>query len=166
MGDEGDLAATRLGKGSRCFAAWFGKEVAGYAWLSGDTEWIGEIEMEITPGPGEAYIWNCFTLESHRRKGVFRALLAAILDQGQVEGKSRLWIGSLPIPAEKAIPSSGFVPALRLNGTVKSGMIWVTVRAADDADSTLVESARGVMAIAGQPLRLGHSLRRSRPRRH
>ena len=166
MGDEGDLVAMRLARGSRCFAGWFGDEVAGYGWLSKGTEWIGEIELEITPGPREAYVWNCYTLEGHRRKGVFRALLAAMLDQGRTEGKSRLWIGSLPIPAEKAVPSSGFAPALRMNSTVKSGMIWVRVRPADEADPTLVEAARGVMAIAARPIRLGNSLRRSRPRRH
>ena len=98
--------------------------------------------------------------------GVFKALLASMVAQAGNEGLTRLWIGSLPIPGERALSSSGFLPALRLNSEVLSGMIWLRVRPAEGAEASLVEKAREVMAIANTPLRLGRSLRRSRPRRH
>jgi len=77
MGKDGDLVATRLARGCRCFACGATGELAGYEAAS-RIRWIGELELEIKPGAGEAYIWNCFTLSQHRRRGVVRALLAGI----------------------------------------------------------------------------------------
>jgi hypothetical protein len=75
MEAESGLVPGRLARGSRCFGAWAGHELVGYGWLSTKSEWIGEIELEIGLAPGEAYIWNCVTLNRHRRKGVFRSHL-------------------------------------------------------------------------------------------
>src|SRR5450759_5292253 len=117
MEAEGDLVATRLARGCRCFGAWIGDELAGYGWLSTKPEWIGEIELTITPSEDEGYIWNCFTLEQFRRRGVLRALLAGIRERAHAEGLSRLWIGSVAIPAERerlvrpASPLPWFSPA-------------------------------------------------------
>src|SRR4029077_20283925 len=44
MGAEGDLVAARLSRGCRCFGAWAGDELLGYAWLSTGPEWIGEVD--------------------------------------------------------------------------------------------------------------------------
>ena len=111
MAEEGDLVALRLARGCRCFAAWEGDRVIGYGWLTSGPEWIGEVALEITPGPGEAYIWNCVTLPEHRRQGVFRGLLASICAEA---GATRLWIASLPDSAEAALPPLGFKPVVRL----------------------------------------------------
>src|SRR5258708_34510669 len=73
---------------------------------------MGEVELPITPRAGEAYIWNCFPLEPFRRRGVLRALLAGIRERAHDEGLSRLWIGSVAIPAERAFVPWGFTPAL------------------------------------------------------
>ena len=72
MGADGDLVESRLARGCRCFGAWLDDGLAGYGWLSTKPEWIGELELEIAPGDGEGYIWNCFTLEQQRRRGVLR----------------------------------------------------------------------------------------------
>jgi GNAT superfamily N-acetyltransferase len=166
MGSEGDLAALRFARGCRCFAAVSAGAVCGYGWLSTTPEWIGEVELEIAPGAGEGYVWNCLTLPDHRRKGIFRSLLAGISVHARRGGLSRLWIGSLAIPAEKAVGQSGFRPALSLDSTVISGMRWLKVRPVPGANENLVEAARAVMSIGGRPLRLATTLRLSRPRRH
>jgi GNAT superfamily N-acetyltransferase len=161
MGPEGDLVALRLARGCRCFGAWVGDEVAGYGWLSTKAEWIGELELEITPGVDEGYIWNCFTLEQHRRRGVLRGLLAEITARARAEAFSRLWIGSVAIPAEKAFGLGGFTPALFFSSEVIVGYRWLQVRPATGADPALVAAAH--QAIAVPP---GRFLRLSRPRRH
>jgi GNAT superfamily N-acetyltransferase len=166
MGPEGDLVAERLARGCRCFAAWWGDELVGYGWLSRGPEWIGEVELQISPGSGEAYVWNCVTLPAHRRKGVFRALLISISAHARGEGLARLWVGSVAIPAEKAMGPSGFQPALRLDSTVIRGMRWLKVMRADGANPSLEEAARQVLSVGRRPLRLGTSIRLSRPRRH
>ena len=114
MGAEGDLVALRLRRGCRCFAVWEGRAVLGYGWLSAGPEWIGEVGLELTPGPGEAYIWNCVTLPQHRLHGVFRSLVAGICEQARSEGLRRVWIASLQGTAEAALRPPGFEPALRV----------------------------------------------------
>lgn len=161
MGAEGDLVAVRLARGCRCFGAWLDGALAGYGWLSTKPEWIGELELEITPGAGEGYVWNCFTLADQRRRGVLRALLAGIRACTRDEGLTRLWIGSVAIPAEKVFGPSGFTPTLLFASEVISGFRWLKVRPADGADPVLVEAAHHVV---GAPS--GRFLRQSHPRRH
>jgi GNAT superfamily N-acetyltransferase len=166
MGPDADLVSLRLARGCRCFGAWLGDELAGYGWLSSGPEWIGEVELQISPGSGEAYIWNCVTLPAHRRKGVFRTLLISISAQARGVGLARLWVGSVAIPAETAIGPSGFQPALRLDSTVIRGMRWLKVMSAEGANPFLVEAARQVLSVGRRPIRFGTSLRLSRPKRH
>ncbi len=166
MGPDGDLVSARFARGCRCFGAWSGDELAGYGWLSRGPEWIGELELQISPGSGEAYVWNCVTFPAHRRQGVFRTLLISISAQARGEGLARLWVGSIAIPAEKAMGPSGFRPALRLDSTVIRGMRWLKVMRAEGANPSLVQAACKVLSVGRRPLRLGTSLRLSRPRRH
>jgi GNAT superfamily N-acetyltransferase len=161
MGDEGDLVEVRLSRGCRSFGAWLDGELAGYGWLSTRPEWIGELELTITPGAGEGYIWNCFTLEQFRRRGVMRALLAGIRERTHVESFSRLWIGSVAIPAERAFGPSGFTPALVFASELIVGYRWLQVAQPVGADSTLVEAAHHVLGVPS-----GRFLRLSRKRRH
>jgi GNAT superfamily N-acetyltransferase len=166
MGPEGDLVAKRMARGCRCFAAWGGDEVLAYGWLSSDAEWIGELEMEIRPTAGEAYVWNCFTIEAHRGKGLFGALLRAIALQAGREGLARLWIGSLDIPAQRAVGAAGFVPVLRFATETSGGQRLLTVEPADGADPALLAAALEVMGVDGRPLQLGSSTSQSQHRRH
>jgi GNAT superfamily N-acetyltransferase len=161
MGAEGDLVEARLTRGCRCFVAWLDGELAGYGWLSTRSEWIGELELEISPGAGEGYIWNCFTLAAQRRRGVLRALLAGIRECAHSEGLTRLWIGSVAIPAEKVFGPSGFTPTLLFASEVVSGYRWLHVKPVPEADPALVEAAHRVV---GAPA--GRFLRQSHPRRH
>ncbi len=166
MGPDGDLVAARLARGCRCFGAWFGDDLAGYGWLSSGAEWIGEMDLEITPAAGEAYIWNCLTLPMHRRKGVFRALMVGIAARARDEGLSRVWIGSVAIPAEKAVPQVGFVPVLHFSSEVLSGIRWLKVRSETGVEPGLLAAGREVLAVGGRPLRLDTWMKRAQPRRH
>jgi GNAT superfamily N-acetyltransferase len=161
MGADGDLVAARMSRGSRCFGAWLEDELAGYAWLSTKPEWIGELELTITPRAGEAYVWNCFTVERLRRRGVLRALLAGIRARAREEGFNRLWIGSVAIPAEKAFGPSGFTPALLFASELIAGYRWLQVQPAAGADPELAEAAHRVVGVPS-----GRFLRWSHPRRH
>jgi GNAT superfamily N-acetyltransferase len=159
MGPEGDRAGARLGRGCRCFAAWIDSVVAGYGWLSTGPEWIGELQLEITPKHGEGYIWNCVTMPGHRRQGIFRSLLQGISEMARQEGIGRLWIGSVAIPAERALGPAGFTPALCFRSVVFAGCRWLwTVPAADES---LAVAACEVLAV-----NRGMSVRRARSRRH
>jgi GNAT superfamily N-acetyltransferase len=161
MGADGDLVAARMARGCRCFGAWLGEELAGFGWLSTKPEWIGELELTITPRDGEGYIWNCFTLERLRRRGVLRALLAGIRERAHDEGFSRLWIGSVAIPAERAFGPSGFTPALVFASELIAGYRWLQVAEPVGTDPALAESAHRVVGVPS-----GRFLRWSHQRRH
>lgn len=141
MGPEGDLVPSRLARGCQCYAAFRDREVAGYGWRSGSAEWIGEVGLEISPGPGEAYIWNCVTLPRYRRQGVFRAILAAMC--GDLRFR-RLWIASLEGTAEAVLPPLGFQPLLRIGGDRIEG---------DDVGFAVLGLRRGEPLCPGAPRR-------------
>jgi GNAT superfamily N-acetyltransferase len=134
--------------------------IAGYGWLSTGPEWIGELQLDIRPGPGEGYVWDCATLPEHRRKGIFKALLSGISNLVNVTGLRRLWIGSVAIPAERSVGPSGFRPALRFS-TWRLGpshVLWT--RASPEADLKLISDARVVLGSHDAPVRLGMTIRR------
>jgi GNAT superfamily N-acetyltransferase len=142
MGVDADRVATRLARGCRAFAVLHEGRIVSYGWLSTGPEWIGEVGVEISPGAGEAYVWNCLTLAEHRRRGHYRALLEGIVAQARREKLTRLWIGSIDDPAEKADADVGFVPVLHLEA--QRFAVWRLVRVTPDAeaDRGLVEEAR------------------------
>jgi GNAT superfamily N-acetyltransferase len=144
MGGEGDLVAPRLARGSRCFVVSVDGAIAGYGWLSTASEWIGELQLEISPRPGEGYIWNCVTLKEHRRKGVFRSLLLGIYQTARAEGLRRLWIGTVAIPAERALEPSGFRPALHFGVLRLAGLHSMQVTA---GEPLLVDDASAVLGV-------------------
>lgn len=159
MGVEGDLVAARFARGCRCFAVHLEGELAGYGWLSTRPEWIGELRLEIRPGPGEGYIWNCVTLAPHRRKGVFTSLLRGITAQARESGLGRVWVGSVAIPAERAVGPAGFQPALHFETNHFAGLGWLRVSPSGDP-----ELAREALKVVG--VQLGSRLRLAPARRH
>ena len=142
MGEEGDRVGPRFERGSRAFAVIEAGNVVSYGWLSTATEWIGELGVAISPGAGEAYIWNCLTLADHRRRGHYRALLEGIVAQGRREGMARLWIGSTEDPAQKADADAGFVTVLNFTVRRLAGLRWLSAGPDPRADPDLVAAAR------------------------
>ena len=161
MEAESGLVPGRLARGSRCFGAWVGHELVGYGWLSTESEWIGEVELEIGLPSGEAYVWNCVTLARHRRKGVFRSVVNSIVGEGHKEGLARLWIASIVGIGGKTIHQAGFQPVLRFDANKMLGLNWLRIRPAEGVDPDLLASARKAVAVKG-PM----SLRRSIVRKH
>ena len=161
MGAEAHLVPNRLARSSRCFGAWLGHELVGYGWWSTRPEWIGEVELEIAPGAREAYVWNCVTLDPHRRKGVFRSMVNSLVAQAREEGVTRLWIASGGDIAVNTITQAGFVPVLRIESGARMGLRWLRIEQMSAVDPGLAGAARAATAV-----KPGWSLRRARPRIH
>jgi GNAT superfamily N-acetyltransferase len=159
MGPEGDLVAPRLARGCLCFAVSIEGGLGGYGWLSTAPEWIGELQLEIKPREREAYIWNCVTVPEHRRRGVFRSLVVGMTEAARRLGARRVWIGSVDIPAEKALAPIGFRPALHFNVANLGGLHLMRVSRASDRSL----AAHGSEVVGVEP---GLVLRTSHPRRH
>jgi GNAT superfamily N-acetyltransferase len=159
MGPEGDLVAPRLARGCLCFAVWIKGALGGYGWLSTGPEWVGELQLEIKAREREAYIWNCVTVPEYRRRGVFRSLVVGMSTAARRLGARRVWIGSVDIPAEKALAPIGFRPALHFNVARVGGLHLMRVSRSSEADL----AAHGSAVVGVGP---GLVLRASHPRRH
>jgi len=162
MGEEGELVQARFARGCRCLAVRAGGEVAAYGWLSTGPEWIGELGLEIRPGPAEAYVWNCVTLQPHRRRGLFRALLHTAVDRAGRERLARLWIGTVDDVGVSAVAHAGFQPLLSIGVLDLPCAGWLSVSGAPGAQPETVEAALQVLGGRRGRLRSGP---RSRVRR-
>ena len=147
MGEDGDRVASRFARGCRCFAVWDGGLLVSYGWLSVKPEWVGELCLQFAPGEREAYVWNCATIPSHRRRGMYRALVEGIVRRAREEGVARLWIGSIEDPAEKADADAGFVPVLHFTVTAAGPLRWLRVWPAPGAGVQLAEGARRQLGL-------------------
>lgn len=156
MGREADLVKPRFARGCRCFAVFLDGTVAGYGWLSTGPEWIGELELEIRPRKGEAYIWNCVTLPKHRRRGIFKSLVAGISIAARQSGVTRLWIGTLAIPGESAVAPLGFRPAARFRTLRLLGLFAVTGSIVDSDARRVVSFSFGRSVLFGAVTRRRH----------
>ena len=161
MGAEGDRVEPRVRRGCRCFAACAGGRVAGYGWLSTGPEWIGEAGIELRPGPGEAYVWNCVTLPEDRRRGVFRSLLQRVVAAARAEGLRRLWIASVEGGATSSVVAAGFSPVLVVHSIRTGPLRFVQAAPAPGAGAAEVAAARAALRLP-RPL----SVRRAATRRH
>ena len=159
MGADGDLVASRFDRGCLCYAVWIDGAVAGFGWLSRGPEWIGELQLEIKPRERETYIWNCVTLPEHRRRGVFRSLVAGMSAAARRLGANRVWIGSVDIPAERALAPLGFRPALYFSVATIAGLHLM--RVSGSADAALAAHGSEVLGVGP-----GLVLRASHVRRH
>lgn len=71
-----------------------GDRIATFCWVTFDRELIGEIEWHLSMKPGEAYVWDCVTRQSHRGRGLYPTLLNFILHDLRRRGYRRAWIGT------------------------------------------------------------------------
>jgi GNAT superfamily N-acetyltransferase len=117
LGPDGrDELGRRLDARSRCFVARVEGELAAWGWVSFGVEAIGELERSLRMRPGEAYCWDCGTLEAYRRRGLYTALLGHIATTLRGEGATRLWIGASRSnrPSLRGFAAAGFRPAINL----------------------------------------------------
>ena len=80
----------RVRRGHRPWLARIAGEPAGWGWVAAGEAGIPELGVAFTLSPGDRYLWDFVTLPSWRGRGVYPALLRAILAQ---EGAERFWIG-------------------------------------------------------------------------
>jgi hypothetical protein len=93
------------------------------------------------------------TLPPHRRRGLFRHLLACVRWQAVRAGLERLWIASVPGGAESALVATGFRPILEVRVLDLRWGRWLATRQAPGEDPRIVEAARGVLGVGGRSLR-------------
>jgi GNAT superfamily N-acetyltransferase len=147
--DAGEVEQ-RFDAGSQCFAGWVDGKIAVYGWVSRGVERIGELERELRMRPDEAYIWDCATLPTYRRKGLYSALLGYMVRALGGQGVRRVWIGASLSnhPSNRVFAAVGFRPAVRL--TYARALLARVVRVSDapGAPPGLAADARRALVVS------------------
>ena len=162
--DPNELLA-RLADGKRCFTARIDGAIAAYGWVTPKGEWIGELDREIRLDGDEAYIWHCATLPAHQGRGLYKALLAAVLTTLASEGSRRVWIGcSLANTASvRAFGALGLRPVVTVDYWRLGNASCFYLAGRPGADPASVAHARAALAapheVALGPLRIAWGAR-------
>ena len=162
--DPNELLA-RLAGGRRCFTARVDGAIAAYGWVTPKGEWIGELDREIRLDGDEAYIWHCATLPAHQGRGLYKALLAAMLTVLASEGCRRVWIGcSLDNTASvRAFDSLALRPVVMVDYWRLGNASCFYLAGRPGADPACVAHARTALAapheVALGPLRIAWGAR-------
>jgi Acetyltransferase (GNAT) family len=144
----------RVRTGSQPYVALLDGAPAGYGWSARAKASIGEVGLSFDVPHGQRYLWDFATLLEWRGRGVYPALLQAILAAEGVQA-SRFWIGHVAtnIASRNGIRRAGFgaVGALEWSG---SGVGLVPIAETLRANAAaLVTGVSLVAAGGGRPVR-------------
>ena len=159
-----DAAAVerRLRRGARAFAGRVDGRIACYGWVSAGSECIGELEREFRLPPGEAYVWDCFTVPGRRRLGLYASLLSQVARAMQAEGMARLWIGTARAnrPSVRGFETAGFGPVLEVLYVRAGSVSCLASRPAAEAPAGLAAAALEALVRRAESavgsVRVGH----------
>jgi hypothetical protein len=149
---SGSLAEIRkrFSGGRDCFVAWQGDKIVSYCWVSFNEEMVGELNLNLSLVPGEAYIWDCATLPGYRQQHLYSALLSFILRELlQKHPVCRVWIGANldNLASQRGIARAGFqrVANLLVERILAMELVWAQ-GAPDVPDGWLAEARRVYLA--------------------
>ena len=137
----------RLERGCRAFAWGWHEEIASWLWVSTGEEWAPPLRRMLRFAEGDCYGWNAGTLEHHRGRGLFAALLEYAGWRMAQQGCRAMWNGIIDgnLPSQRAHAAAGYRPVLRLTAVHEPPPTRLRVRAADYADERLVERALSML---------------------
>jgi ribosomal protein S18 acetylase RimI-like enzyme len=137
---------TRFETERRCYAAFVADQLAAFGWVSLEEEWIGELRLRLKLQPGEAYIWDCFTMPAFRQRYLYTALLSYIARSLQEEHLQRVWIGTNTdnLASQRGITRAGFQLVARIAVERVLALRQVWVKGLPGVPESLVAEARRV----------------------
>ena len=105
-----EIVHQRLKSGRRCFCSKAANKIVTYGWVTFGIEHVGELERDFHLNDDEAYVWDCSTIPSWRKKGCYSTLLSHILYKLHEEKVPRIWIGASRQnrPSIQGIANAGF----------------------------------------------------------
>ena len=141
--DNPALVLQRFDNGRQCYIGKIEGALVSYGWVTFDEEEIGEVSLRIRLKAGEAYIWNCATLQAHRGHHLYPALLAYIVGRLHQLGQHRVWIGTdnANLPSRHSTALAGFQPIVDVTASRLSTTQRVWPRGCPAAPEPLVMDA-------------------------
>jgi hypothetical protein len=136
----------RFEAGRQCYIAWAGNDLAAYAWVSFDEEFVSEFNLRIRLLPGEAYIWDCLTFPGFREHRLYSGLLAYVASQLREQELCRVWIctDGENVPSQRGIARAGFSHVADLIVSRVLAMRFVYVQGQPEIPDSLISETRRV----------------------
>jgi GNAT superfamily N-acetyltransferase len=137
-------AEERLRDGQACAIAHHGTEVVAYCWLSWTPVRVGEIDRAVVPGPGDAYIYDAFTMPGWRGRGLFSAVIASLLALARARHRTRalILVSAGNRASRRAIERAGFELVHTVSRVGLGGLTRLWYRGPRTARVTLVRAPR------------------------
>lgn len=63
-------ASERFARGERCYGIWLDRRLVSTRWLAMGTAHLGYLGREVTLAPGDVYIYETYTEQGHRGRGI------------------------------------------------------------------------------------------------
>jgi len=106
----------RLSSDVMCFVVDDGSRLLHSSWVTTTGAWTREIRAFLRPPAGDAYVYESFTREDARGRGIYPFALAGIVTTMAAEGIHNMWVGveADNAPSRKAIAKAGFEEAFTI----------------------------------------------------
>ncbi len=137
--DSATTFSNRLSERTRCFVVTAEEKFVHASWVTTSAAWTRELKHYLTPPPGDAYIYESFTREEVRGRGVYPLALRNIAARSADYGIHRLWVAvESHNPASiKAVSKAGFERAFELPFGRRLGVVRIGVPSGPLASAAL-----------------------------
>ncbi|CAN5548866.1 hypothetical protein BH24ACT26_BH24ACT26_07470 [soil metagenome] len=138
--DSPSTFARRLWLGAECYLVVSSGHIAHATWISRTGAWAREIRRCITPPPGDAYVYESFTTEQARGRGLYPLALRAICAH-LAAVSDRVWVGveNHNLASLRSVSKAGFQAAAEVPYRKVLGRLIIgrTRSLADDGRATI-----------------------------
>ncbi len=108
---KADVVHRRFERGEICFAAVYEGKIVSYCWMAQGKIGIEEIDLAVATLPDEVYLYDAYTLDEWRGKGLYPAVLNEMLLYAGQTGFSRalIFVAVNNTASRRGVLKAGFV---------------------------------------------------------
>jgi RimJ/RimL family protein N-acetyltransferase len=127
----------RLNARAHCWLVESGGRVVHATWMTLEGAWTRELRSCVRPPQGDAYVYESFTREDARGRGIYPFALAGICARAALRDVRRVWVGVEihNLPSLRAVTKAGFREALEIPYRRRLGRVTVGAAQGPDAHS-------------------------------
>jgi GNAT superfamily N-acetyltransferase len=106
-----DVVHRRFERGEICFAAVHEGKIVSYCWMAQGKIGIEEIDLAVSTQPDEVYLYDAYTLDEWRGKGLYPAVLKEMVIYAGLCGFSRtlIFVAANNTASRRGVLKAGFV---------------------------------------------------------
>ena len=117
----------RLTSDTSCYLVWSGARIVHSSWVTTRSAWTRELRRHVSPPPGAAYVYESFTTEEARGRGVYPFALTNICAELAEREVTHLWVAvEADNPSSlRAVAKAGFTQRGRVSYERRWGRLTI-----------------------------------------